>query len=519
MGPEEAIAFFDRYVSVLDQTPVNVQSTLKLYPLRHASASQLRQTLRGIFRSRFQSQRNQPGIRAIQPEFAADERTNTLLVTASPEQLVEVDSLLHQLDVDFGRDMHTLRTISMAAALPSRAAELLEQIVVGSDQDRRATTLIVADDSSGVLLVRASPEVNAEIDAVLGEIDRDAAGEFEIRTITLEHAEADVVSQALQRFFDDRARIASSGRGRRDQARRISIIGDPGSNTLLVAASDDDYEQLERLVAQFDTPQAAGALTFRIFPLKHAKASDIEETVTTLINEITWAQGPVFWWGGGRGGRSSNTKDRGTLAVHADTRLNALIVTGEGDKFDVVQQLVEVLDAAPSVGDQRIVRLYRMQSGNLDTMAEIVRELYGDANRRWWEEEDPNAVKVRVDESSNTLIVSGTGREHEEIAGVIASIDAQITPADREVAVLPIEFAQATDMERMMRRFLRDRARATGGSSSMASIIASDSANSLVVSAAPDELATIRDLLAKLDQPDVSGDRAIEIVVIEQGDA
>ena len=32
-----------------------------------------------------------------------------------------------------------------------------------------------------------------------------------------------------------------SGRGRREQSRRVSIIGDRNSNTLLVAASDEDF--------------------------------------------------------------------------------------------------------------------------------------------------------------------------------------------------------------------------------------------------------------------------------------
>ncbi|MHC4275552.1 MAG: secretin N-terminal domain-containing protein, partial [Planctomycetota bacterium] len=104
MGPPEAIGFVDEFIELLDQTPVNVQTTLKLYPLRHAQASDLRNTLRNIFRVRYQSLRGQPGASAIQPEFSVDERTNTLLVTAAPEQLAEIDSLLEELDRGLGED-------------------------------------------------------------------------------------------------------------------------------------------------------------------------------------------------------------------------------------------------------------------------------------------------------------------------------------------------------------------------------------------------------------------------------
>ena len=45
--------------------------------------------------------------------------------------------------------------IELTANQPSRVAQILEQVVIGSDQERRASTLIVPDDQSGLLLVRA----------------------------------------------------------------------------------------------------------------------------------------------------------------------------------------------------------------------------------------------------------------------------------------------------------------------------------------------------------------------------
>ncbi|MHC4828264.1 MAG: secretin N-terminal domain-containing protein, partial [Planctomycetota bacterium] len=224
MGPPEAIGFVDEFIELLDQTPVNVQTTLKLYPLRHAQASDLRNTLRNIFRVRYQSLRGQPGASAIQPEFAVDDRTNTLLVTAAPEQLAEVDALLEELDRGLGEDRQPLRTIELSAIRPQQAADILNKVVIGSDQQRRSTTVIVADDAAGVLLVRAPQEVMDEIDEVLAEVDRPSTREFKIRTILIERADANTVAGILQRLYDDRARIASAGRGRREQSRRVSII-------------------------------------------------------------------------------------------------------------------------------------------------------------------------------------------------------------------------------------------------------------------------------------------------------
>ncbi|MHC4218949.1 MAG: secretin N-terminal domain-containing protein, partial [Planctomycetota bacterium] len=369
MGPPEAIGFVDEFIELLDQTPVNVQTTLKLYPLQHAQASNLRNTLRNIFRVRYQSLRGQPGASAIQPEFAVDERTNTLLVTAAPEQLAEVDALLKELDRGLGEDRQPLRTIELSAIQPQQAATILDKVVIGSDQKRRSTTVIVADDAAGVLLVRAPEEVMAEIDEVVAEIDRAPTREFKIRTIMLEKADANTVANALQRLYDDRARIASAGRGRRQQSRRVSIIGDRNSNMLLVAASDEDFAGIQELVSKFDTPEASQALGFKVFQLKHAKATKIADTVQDLAGQIMWAEEGPFWWFGGRGQERQRSRT-GTLAVTADSRLNALIVTGEGDKFEVVERLIEVLDAPVGAGDRRLVRLYRVQNADVDVVAD-----------------------------------------------------------------------------------------------------------------------------------------------------
>ncbi len=511
-APGEAIGFLDRYIEMIDQSPVNVQTTLKMYPLEQARAIELRDTLRGLFRARFRSMRDRAGS-VIEPEFAADERTNTLMVTAAPEQLAEVDVLLADLDRSLGDGLQPLRSIELAASLPSRAAEIIRDVVIGTDQARRASTVIVPDDNSGVLLVRAPDDVRAEIDAVLAEIDRDASRAFDVRTITLERADAAAVAGALQRFFDDRARIASSGRGRREQTRRVSIIGDPASRTLLVSASDEDFAQIEQLVARFDSPQATDVVEFRVFPLRHAKAEEIETTVSQLLDDLTWNQ--PFWWMGGQ-----ETGREGKVAIQADTRLNAIIATGDGEKFEMVGRLIDILDAPEPEGERRLVKLYRLQHASLSIVEGLITELFTDTTRgrRFWMPANPNELKIRRDERTRTLIVSGSAREHEEIAALIASVDEDAGDA-QQVTVVPVEFADVTEVARSLTRFLEDRARAAGLTRPGATVVASASTGSLVVSASEDELSMVRDLLAKLDLPDVTGDRVTGIIALGEGDA
>ncbi|MBX3373668.1 MAG: hypothetical protein KF817_07525 [Phycisphaeraceae bacterium] len=518
-APPEAIPVLDRFIELIDQTPSETVATLRFFPLRHARATELRGTFADLFRARVRGLRDQTGTRSMDPEFVADDRTNMLLVTASPEQLAEVADLLTRLDVDPIGEAHPLRIVRLTSMLPTSAASLLTRTVLGEDQQRRSRALILGDDAAGVLLVRADPDVSAEIDRVLAELDRDAASDLPIRTVTLRRADAGSLATALQRFFDDRARIASSGRGRREQARRVSIVGDQNSRTLVIAADDRDFGEIERLVAQFDSVESASEWTYRIFPLRHARATEISQSVSDLIDSMIWGQGPFFFMDGRMSGGSRG--NRGAVAVQADDRLNALIVTGEGDRFDLVAQIVETLDAPATADAQRTVRLYRVRAMRADLVAETLRGVFTDdrAQRRWW---DPaparQGVRISADTKSGTIVVVATEREQEDIADFIARLDEGPVLPERESAVIAVEFAPVREVAQSIERFLRERGEVTATGEAPPTIVAAETAGALLVAASPDTLALVRDLVGRLDQPDPTGERGVEIVALRKGD-
>ena len=174
-------------------------------------------------------------------KLPADVRTNSLLVTADASQLREVSELIGQLDAPIGESLPPLRTIALKRAKPSQAARLLTRAVMDGQGAKASTTTILADDASGLLLVRADAETSREIDSLLAEIDRDATEEYQVRTIAMKRADAATVASALQKLYDDRARISGGG------ARRITVVGDAAAKVLLVAAGDDDFVCLTRV--------------------------------------------------------------------------------------------------------------------------------------------------------------------------------------------------------------------------------------------------------------------------------
>ena len=128
MAPPEAIPFLDRYVELMDQSPVATTSTLQIFPLEHADARQLSGTLRSVLRARY-SALSRSGMTQLLPDVAYDTRTNAILVTADNAQLKEVASLIDELDDPITESMEPFRTIALKSARHSKAARLLSAML------------------------------------------------------------------------------------------------------------------------------------------------------------------------------------------------------------------------------------------------------------------------------------------------------------------------------------------------------------------------------------------------------
>ena len=522
MAPEAAIPFVDRYIELATQSPKSDRTTLRLFELRYARASELQRTFRQIFQTRFRNIRRSGSATAAEPDFAVDERSNQLIVTASTEELSEVESLLKQLDVEDGSERNPLTVIELASAQPSAAARILDQAVIGNDERLRSTTLVLPDDASGILLVRADGPTLSEMNDVLGRIDREATSRFPVRTLELLRADAGEVAEAIQQFYDDRARLFSSGRGRRAQSSTVAITGRTGGATLLVACDDAAFEEVSKLASTFDEKDATAGYEYRIYELKHARAADASQTVESLVQSLTMSDASIVRsWMSRRTDQSRNSL--GTIAIQVDDRLNALIVSGRGDRFELVEELINSLDVPTPDDEKRVVRYYRLAGTDVGLMENVLRDALGveeSQGRRWWMSDDSedSEAKIFADERSETIFVVGSETQQAGVQAIIADLDDMMSGGDSSVEVVRTEFADAEDVAEAVDRYLRSRSRATGRS---ATVIVTEIPNSgaMLVAGTADEVRMIKDLVGRIDAPDLSGTRSIEIVPIQRGDA
>ncbi|MDG2422645.1 MAG: secretin N-terminal domain-containing protein [Phycisphaerales bacterium] len=510
MAPSDAMDFIDSFIELIDQVPVVRATTLKLFKVQHARAEDLGRTLRTVFKSRHRElRRTSDGREMLEPEFGHDQRTNTLLVTASPQHLDEVEQLLAKLDQPVDDSTLPLRSINLKTATPSRAADLLEEVVFGANPAQRLSTVIVADDASGTLLVRADAKTMKEIDGILAEIDRDPTNIFNVRTITLERADAQQVASAMQKLFDDRATMARGrGRKRGDQPRRVTIIANPATRLLLVSASDEDFVQVQQLAKQFDSPQAAESIEIRAIPLENARAMEIAETVQEMVSQLEMGTGGGWWFEAG-----ARKKLQGRMAVYPDNRLNALVVSGSEDSVEMVERIVDVMDADKTPSNKREMKVYRADNVSVNMLEDVINDLHGtNDRRRWWQPRTDQDVEIIVDNTRGALIVAALPNKHEEIATLIDELEMELAEDQSMIQTFALKGARARDVVAILRETLQ--LDATGESRGVSvridtdkpavevrgRVVADDRSNSLVVTAPAASLEVIETLIRQLDE-------------------
>lgn len=506
-APGDSLPVIDRLIETVDQNPVTNRLAIHRYELKHAKAAEVSRTLQTLF----DAQRQGAGGNDLpQARFIADDRTNTLLVTASQPQHTDVVRLLAEADVSLESGGDELAMITLRNAAPSTVRQIVDEIVIGRDPAKKDRLKISAQDGSNLLIVRASKEDIEQVKAVVAQVDQAETGTAPVRSIKLERADAGAIAQSLQKFFSDRAAISARPGAR--AASRVAVVGDKRSSTLLVAASDEDFAQVQELVKTFDTPAPSRDMQFKVVPLKHARVTEVFQTVRNVLDELRWESVNV-WWGAPR------DDDNQKVYVEANERTNSMLLIGQGEALSNAESVIQTLDQPATEKSALVIRSVKVQSADLRSLQTVLRQAFVTPGWRSWRGPDPDAVTVEIDRANRSLILVGKGERVEEAVRSIQQLDKGGPDGGpgNQVASITLSHARADRAANTLRQFFADRARAQGVDAASVSVMGSADGNVILLSAGEDDMATIRELVAQIDQPDGGKDRRIEVIVLKNG--
>ncbi len=154
-----------------------------------------------------------------------------------------------------------------------------------------------------------------------------AANGYKFYSISLQYALASKVEQQVVKLYGEMGKNALT-------TTVPVVISDDVSNSLIIAATEKEYERIKYLVDTFDSKSTVENTAPKVFYLKNAKAEDVEKVLLKVINSISPNQQQ------NQNKAASNIKAN----ISADKSTNSIIAIGDQELYVNLASLIEKMD-------------------------------------------------------------------------------------------------------------------------------------------------------------------------------
>jgi type II secretion system protein D len=426
---------------------------LTVIPLEYNDAGVIGPEIGRLFAARLRSMT--PADQTPSPQdrvdVAIDSLSNSLIVSASKENLGLIRELLAKVDVAPADETGVVRMYPLKHADAQRVATMLRGLLdqglykpglVGSANQAatikaREKVSLAVDARMNVLIVSASRENFSILEQIIAKVDSDESFGLlgDIQVFPLKHADAARLAPTLQAFFRQK-RAAEESTGSTGRSLPVVVLPDSRTNALLVAGSRESFAAVKNIIARLDTDDSAPATDFRVFELKHATAQRLQGTLQKLFDDRTVR---------GQG------KDK--VSILADPRSNTLIVGATPDEMELVASMVHRLDK-PSDDDRQLVKIYPLAKADAVQALDTLKSLYRSGGG------DPNDLSLTADERINAIIVSAGVEDQKRIAQLVDQLDRDKVTRVTEIRVFPLDNADAEELAALLMDVLTEKPKA-----------------------------------------------------------
>ena len=426
----------DELLQRLDTRVENPSLLLTVLKLKHHDAARAATMIESIFAARRTAQTlpGQAPLPNTQIKLESDPLNNSLVVSASKENLELIQGLLAKLDVEPTIAGGVLEVFTLQFADAERVSGILSSLVQqglyrpgqvpgAAKTPGRDTLAVSVDLRSNTLFVSANPEALAIVREVIRRVDtREQGPASDVRLFPLKHARASSLATTLEQFF--KARQAADNLAFNAGQKRVAptVIADDRVNTLLVTGGKEAFDFVERILPQLDGESQFTRLNFRVFPLKKATAGKLQATLL-----------PIF------ANRPSRVKGEPAepITLVADAWVNALLVGASVEDMATVSSLIDRLDSEPAqIG--LAIHVFPLAKADVRKVLLTVQSLFRDGTPG-----QNLPIQISADERINALVVSSGETDARRIAELVKKLDTEQVARVSEIKVFPLKNARA----------------------------------------------------------------------------
>lgn len=243
---------------------------------------------------------------------SADERTNTIVITAPAETLKVIDDILDKLDSNPSAGTSQIHVFPLNYAIAEDTAKLISSLFKGDegnnnnydyyfwsprrnsgDSALKVKVEAEFDERTNSVIVTAPEPTLKIIEGLIKELDANPITVTDLKVFHLQNATAFDVSYLLEDIFKPKA---DSGGGNdviryfyyegggqpNKKAPKMTAVNDDRTNSVIVTAPKEMMKAIEDVITQLDTNPAAEEDLF-IYKLRNAQSSNLEFVLNTLF--------------------------------------------------------------------------------------------------------------------------------------------------------------------------------------------------------------------------------------------
>ncbi|MDB5289423.1 MAG: gspD 1 [Phycisphaerales bacterium] len=446
-APPAAMVIVESLVKDLEGNPAT-ESTVQSFRLEYADAAATAKVLMSVFLDPATGQsRLKSGARETL-SVTADPRTNTIIVTASADEMRALVDAIKMLDAS-PTSGGAVKVFHLKQADSEATAKFILNFFkpdgVGPARPADAVHVgvnAVADPRTNTVAVTAPQESMKVVEGLIKDMEGAAAVEPTVRTFHLNYADAATTAKALNSVFLDpatgQARIKA---GSRDT---VSATFDLRTNSVMVTTSLETMHLVEQTIKELDaSPTSSGAVKFF-----HLKQADADTTAKLILNFFKPPEG-------------ATTPQRPPDSVHvgvnavADTRTNTVAVTAPDESMKLVEQIIHEMETDPSAAFD--IESFSLKFADATATAKLLASLF---------QPDPSqaasgtkgtgreaAIKAKVvtaaDDRTNTVVVTAPADTLKIIETVVKMLDANPV-SGAEIQVFQLVNADASTAAKLL---------------------------------------------------------------------
>ena len=533
---EERFDEIDMLIKQLDAKPQLPPVTLKTFNLKHIQAEEAKTTLESLL----QKIRAKSKASTEQITIEADDRTNSLLITASEQDFAQIEKFINTIDVPpaFGtaemviisltnadadamaKVIDEMLKVAPAGGKAARSlAEQIRRLRLRAKTDEELADLpeldlekpikVIPEPGTNSLIVSSNAENLKAMEKVIELLDRVPIWhEVMVRIFMLEHADADELAKMLTDMFKQGQGLPSRPGGKaRDGAVAKSLIGeawaynvsisaDARTNALVISGREEALALAETLVGKLDQPGIGLKFPIRLFELENADAQRIATVIQQMMDRRLDAIKKL-----GQG-----TLERERVFIEADIRSNMLIVSAKDDNYQEIVELAQKLDSAPDalIDQIRIINLEKTQANSLKPKIEALWQRRASLRKATGGLPEDQPV-IEADERSNSLVIAANVEDFQMIERLVAMLEAQPLAPIADIRMIPLENNDASVVAPMVKKLFDERVkmRQVPGAQPLPSdqiaVEFDQATNSLIVASSIENYEAIVELVRKVD--------------------